>query len=211
MAAPGTHLPPVDRRVADHRDDRPSPRPARRPDPALLRRSLFAWAFTPAPATSPRPPEAASALAWIAAASVPVTALEEAATIRLALDACARTIAGKSAAATTQRRKRAVFHCSCTTGGWHGSPGWASPGRWPRSTPTSVTGTRSPGWCSSAAPRGWPCASPADERTRKLARRRLPPRRPGSLSGSTRKGCSRSMLRASPHSYQRLLGKKEST
>ena len=65
---------------------------------------------------SPRHPqphparEAASALAWIAAASVPVTALEEAATIRLALDACARTIAGKSAAATTQRRKRAVFH-----------------------------------------------------------------------------------------------------
>ena len=37
-------------------------------------------------------------------------------------------------------------------------------------------------------PRGWPCASPADERTRKLARRRLPPRRPGSLPGSTRKG-----------------------
>jgi hypothetical protein len=34
-----------------------------------------------------------------------------------------------------------------------------------------LTGTRSPGWCSSAAPRGWPCASPADERTRKLARR----------------------------------------
>ncbi len=56
------------------------------------------------------PPEAASALAWIAAASVPATALEEAATIRLALDACARTIAGKPAAATTQRRKRAVFH-----------------------------------------------------------------------------------------------------
>ena len=80
------------------------------PDPALLRRSLFAWAFTPAPATSPRPPGAASALAWIAAASVPVTALEEAATIRQALDACARTIAGKPAAATTQRRKRAVFH-----------------------------------------------------------------------------------------------------
>jgi hypothetical protein len=31
------------------------------------------------------------------------------------------------------------------------------PGRWPRSTPTASTGTRSP---------GWPCASPADERTR---------------------------------------------
>jgi hypothetical protein len=41
---------------------------------------------------------------------VPVTALEEAATIRLALDACAGTIAGKPAAATTQRCKRTVFH-----------------------------------------------------------------------------------------------------
>jgi len=69
---------------------------------------------------------------------------------------------------------------------------------------------QAPGWCSAAVPRGWPCASPADERTRKLARGRLPPRRPGSLPGSTRKGCSGSMLRASPHGYQRLLGKKES-
>ena len=33
-----------------------------------------------------------------------------AATVRLALGACARTQAGKPAAATTQRRKRAVFH-----------------------------------------------------------------------------------------------------
>ena len=72
------------------------------PGPALLRRSLFAWAFTPAPATSPRPPRPPARSAWIAAASVPVTALEEAATIRLALDACARTIAGKPAAATIQ-------------------------------------------------------------------------------------------------------------
>ena len=94
------HLAPISRRsiaeslttvtVAMVRDRRGAP------DPALLRRSLFAWAFTPAPAISPRPPEAAGALAWIAAA------LEEAATIRLALDACARKIAGKSAAAATQ-------------------------------------------------------------------------------------------------------------
>ena len=43
------------------------------------------------------------------------------------------------------------------------------PGRWPRSTPTASTGTRSPGWSSTAAPRGWPCVSPADERTREVA------------------------------------------
>ena len=80
------------------------------PDPALLRRSLFGWAFNPGTRNLTPPDETAGALAWIAAASLPVTALEEAATIRLALDACARTLAGKPAAATTQRRKRAVFH-----------------------------------------------------------------------------------------------------
>ena len=80
------------------------------PDPALLRRSLFAWAFNPGTRNLTPPDETAGALAWIAAASLPVAALEDAATIRVALDACARTLAGKPAAATTQRRKRAVFH-----------------------------------------------------------------------------------------------------
>jgi integrase len=79
------------------------------PDPAMLRRSLFGWAFNPGTRNLTPPGEIAAALAWIAAASLPVAALEEAATIRLALDACARTLAGTSAAATTQRRKRAVF------------------------------------------------------------------------------------------------------
>ena len=80
------------------------------PDPAVLRRSLFGWAFNPGTRNLTPPAETAAALDWIAAASLPVAALEEAATIRLALDACARTLAGKPAAATTQRRKRAVFH-----------------------------------------------------------------------------------------------------
>jgi len=80
------------------------------PDPAVLRRSLFSWAFNPGTRNLTPPAETARALAWIAAASLPVTALEEAATIRIALDACAGTIAGRAAAATTQRRKRAVFH-----------------------------------------------------------------------------------------------------
>jgi integrase len=108
------HLAPISRRsiaealttvtIALVRDRRGAP------DPAVLRRSLFSWAFNPGTRNLTPPPEAASALAWTAAASLPVAALEEAATIRVALDACARTIAGKSAAATTQRRKRAVFH-----------------------------------------------------------------------------------------------------
>ena len=44
------------------------------------------------------------------------------------------------------------------------------PGRWPRSKPAASTGTRSPGWSSTAAPRGWPCASFCDERIREVAR-----------------------------------------
>ena len=108
------HLAPISRRsvaealttvtIALVRDRRGAP------DAAVLRRSLFGWAFNPGTRNLTPPDETAGALAWIAAASLPVAALEEAATIRLALDACAHTLAGKPAAATTQRRKRAVFH-----------------------------------------------------------------------------------------------------
>ena len=80
------------------------------PDPACCAGRCSAGRSTPAPATSPRPRRPPPRWRGSTAASLPVAALEEAATIRLALDACARTLAGKSAAATTQRRKRAVFH-----------------------------------------------------------------------------------------------------
>ena len=108
------HLAPISRRsiaealttvtIALVRDRRGAP------DPALLRRSLFGCAFNSGTRNLTPPEETAAALAWIEAASLPVAALEEAATIRVALDACARTLTGKAAAATTQRRKRAVFH-----------------------------------------------------------------------------------------------------
>jgi integrase len=81
------------------------------PDPAVLRRALFAWAFNPGTRNLTAPAETVSALEWIARASLPVTALQDdAATIRLALGACARTGTGTPAAASTQRRKRAVFY-----------------------------------------------------------------------------------------------------
>ena len=81
------------------------------PDPAVLRRALFAWAFNPGTRNLTAPAETASALEWITRASLPVTALEDdAAAIRLALGACARTGTGTPAAASTQRRKRAVFY-----------------------------------------------------------------------------------------------------
>ncbi len=40
---------------------------ARGPDPAVLRRSLFGWAFNPGTRNLTPPPETAAALAWIAA------------------------------------------------------------------------------------------------------------------------------------------------
>jgi hypothetical protein len=83
------------------------------PDPAVLRRALFAWAFNPGTRNLTPPAEITAALDWIAAASVQVSALEDPAVIRQALTACARTNAGKPAAATTQRRKRAVFSGAC--------------------------------------------------------------------------------------------------
>jgi integrase len=105
------HLPPLGRCGADHRHRGPGLQPPRRPDPAVLRRALFAWAFNPGTRNLTAPAETSSALEWITRASLPVTALEsDAATVRLALGACARTGTGTPAAASTQRRKRAVFY-----------------------------------------------------------------------------------------------------
>jgi integrase len=110
MAAPGAHLPPVGRRGADHRDDRAGPAPARRTRPRRAAPVAVRLGVQPGTRNLTPPGDTAAALAWIAAASLPVTALDDTATIKLALDACARTLSGKPAAATTQRRKRAVFH-----------------------------------------------------------------------------------------------------
>jgi integrase len=79
------------------------------PDPGLLRRALFGYAFNSASAARPVPGEITGALEWIAKASLPVSALEDPATVRTALNACARRLDGKPAAATTTRRKRAVL------------------------------------------------------------------------------------------------------
>jgi hypothetical protein len=76
----------------------------------VLRQALFAWAFNPATRDITPPPHIAAALEWAERASLPVTDLEETATVRLALGACARTLAGKPAAGSTQRRKRSVFY-----------------------------------------------------------------------------------------------------
>jgi integrase len=64
----------------------------------------------PATRESDPPREVALALGWMARASLPVSALDDPAVVRLALGACARTLDGKPAAGSTQRRKRSVFY-----------------------------------------------------------------------------------------------------
>jgi len=76
----------------------------------VLRQALFAWAFNPATRDITPPPHIAAALEWAERASLPVTYLEDTATVRLALAACATTLADKPAAGSTQRRKRSVFY-----------------------------------------------------------------------------------------------------
>ena len=80
------------------------------PEPRVLRRALFGWAFNPATRDTDPPPEIAAALDWAERASLPVADLEDTATVRLALAACARNLNGKPAAGSTQRRKRSVFY-----------------------------------------------------------------------------------------------------
>jgi integrase len=80
------------------------------PEAKVLRQALFAWAFNPATRDTAPPPETAAALNWAERASLPVADLEDTATVRLALAACAKTLTGKPAAGSTQRRKRSVFY-----------------------------------------------------------------------------------------------------
>ncbi|WP_432931993.1 tyrosine-type recombinase/integrase [Microbispora sp. CA-135349] len=86
-----------------------SDRPGR-PDDETLRRALREYAFIPADRRPAPSPEITAALRWLEAASLPLTALEDAKYARAALDALALLLDGKAAATSTFRRKRAVFH-----------------------------------------------------------------------------------------------------
>src|SRR6201996_5571832 len=59
------------------------------PEPRVLRRALFAWAFNPATREADPPREIALALGWAARASLPLSALDDPTTVRVALGACA--------------------------------------------------------------------------------------------------------------------------
>ncbi|WP_097934027.1 MULTISPECIES: tyrosine-type recombinase/integrase [unclassified Streptomyces] len=80
-----------------------------RPDAAVLRRALYGWAYNRNRWEDEHPEDVTAALRWLAKNSLPVSALEESATVRLALDALGLKVDGKPAAPRTARRKRACL------------------------------------------------------------------------------------------------------
>jgi integrase len=72
---------------------------------------LYTWAFNKARRDAGPPPDGlAPTVKWLAANTVKLTELTDAAIVRKALDLLATRLDGKSAAATTVARKRAVFY-----------------------------------------------------------------------------------------------------
>lgn len=81
-----------------------------RPDPQLLRTALRQHLLPPPARKLEQPNDITVAVHWLSDASVRVKELTRPAELRRALNAIALTLDGKPAAATTVRRKRAVFH-----------------------------------------------------------------------------------------------------
>ncbi|SNY58224.1 tyrosine-type recombinase/integrase [Paractinoplanes atraurantiacus] len=76
-----------------------------------IRKALYTWSFNKARRDAGPPPDAlASTIRWVAANTVTLNDLEDAALIRKALDLLSLRLDGKQAAATTIARKRAVFY-----------------------------------------------------------------------------------------------------
>ncbi|WP_461013737.1 tyrosine-type recombinase/integrase [Streptomyces daliensis] len=80
-----------------------------RPDEALLRRALYQWAFNAGRRKTDPPHDEAAALRWVAKHSPPLNNLDSAQRMRSVLDALAKRLDGKAAAANTVKRRRAVL------------------------------------------------------------------------------------------------------
>src|SRR5664280_2553040 len=80
------------------------------PSAALMRETLYGWGFNPSKQPDSAPQEVVNALEWMRRASLPISALADAAVARRVLDTLAVTVSGRAAAATTVRRKRAVLY-----------------------------------------------------------------------------------------------------
>ncbi|GAB2961355.1 tyrosine-type recombinase/integrase [Streptomyces heilongjiangensis] len=80
------------------------------PDPRVLRQALYSWAFNFNRWTEDPPAEVARVLAWVERNAMPVSALDDPLVMRKVLTAFTQRLDGKKAAASTVKRKRAVFH-----------------------------------------------------------------------------------------------------
>jgi integrase len=75
-----------------------------------IRHALYGWAFNKTRREAGPPAEVAATLRWLAANTLKLTDLTDAALVRKALDLLAVRLDGRPAAATTIARKRAVFY-----------------------------------------------------------------------------------------------------
>ena len=82
----------------------------RRPPAEILRAALYGHAFNARRRSGAPDPSTASALAWAARASLPVSQLADPRVIRAALDGLCTRLDGSPAPASTITRKRALFH-----------------------------------------------------------------------------------------------------
>ncbi|GII04240.1 tyrosine-type recombinase/integrase [Planobispora takensis] len=81
-----------------------------RPDDEDIRRVLLEYSFVPEERRPVPSEKVLRVVRWLEAASLPLTAMEEPKHTRAALEALSLRLDGKAAAASTYRRKRAVFH-----------------------------------------------------------------------------------------------------
>ena len=85
------------------------PESTSRPSATDLRRALYGWAFNP-PRRSSVPGDLEATLAWVQRHSLRIDALGDPAVLRKIVDALSCKLDGTPAAASTYRRKRAVFN-----------------------------------------------------------------------------------------------------
>ncbi|GAA2994067.1 tyrosine-type recombinase/integrase [Streptomyces fulvorobeus] len=79
-------------------------------DPGTVRVALYSWAFNMTRRTEEPPADVTKVLAWFERKSLPTSALSDRMHVRAALDALTKKLDGTTAAASTIRRKRAIFH-----------------------------------------------------------------------------------------------------
>lgn len=79
-------------------------------DVETVRTALYSWAFNVSRRDQEPPDDVAKVLTWFERKSLPTSALADRMQVRAALDALTKKLDGGTAAASTIRRKRAIFH-----------------------------------------------------------------------------------------------------